>query len=103
MNLLKALFNTPIDDAELSEDAVLKMRDFPADIEPLWKEFERNQAQVTETIEPNALGRVKFQGTWWRAWSDRPVTLEAGTTVHVIGRQRCSILIVEPVHAEVCI
>ena len=103
MNLLKTLFSTPVNDTDLYEESVMAMRDFPADIEPLWKDFERNQAQVTETITPNTLGRVKFQGTWWRALSDRPLTLEVGTIVRVIGRQRCNILIVEPLHAEVCV
>ncbi|MEM9003845.1 MAG: NfeD family protein [Cyanobacteria bacterium P01_F01_bin.86] len=98
MNLLKALFSTPITEADLCEQSDVEMHTFP-DVEPLWQDFDKNQAVVTETISPNMLGRVKFQGTWWRAGSDLAFTLEAGTTVQVIGRHRCSILIVEPIHS----
>ncbi|NER79722.1 MAG: hypothetical protein F6K42_09085 [Leptolyngbya sp. SIO1D8] len=68
-----------------------------ADVEPLWKNIEETEAIVIEAISPETLGRVKFQGTRWRAWSDRPLTV--GTEVRVIGRQRSNILIVEPVYA----
>lgn len=96
MNLLKALFSTPITEPSFYEQPGTEGEEF-AGIEPLWTNCDQNQAKVTEPIQPDALGRVKFQGTWWRALCDRPLTLEAGTIVRVVGRQRCSILIVEPI------
>lgn len=61
-----------------------------------YQEIATGKAVVTRTIAPDELGRVKFQGTWWRAGSDRSIVLQVGTTVRVIGRQRSNILIVEP-------
>lgn len=96
MNVLKTLFTTtnadflqrPAGKAPLMVEVRRGCRDTEAD-----------QAMVTRTISPDELGRVKFQGTWWRAGSDRSLVLQAGTSVRVIGRQRSNILIVEPLEA----
>lgn len=57
------------------------------------------QAIVLQTIAPQALGRVQFRGTRWRALSHLLAPIEEGTVVKVIGRQRTSILIVEPIQS----
>jgi membrane protein implicated in regulation of membrane protease activity len=59
------------------------------------------QAIVSQTIAPRTLGRVQFRGTRWRALSYLPVPILAGTVVNVIGRQRTSILIVEPIQPSI--
>ncbi|MBE7381326.1 MAG: NfeD family protein [Leptolyngbya sp. SIO1E4] len=96
MNVLNTVFNNQTATSDLFERSLGNMPGLP-NVQPLWKNIEKTQATVTETIAPNTLGRVKFQGTRWRAWSNSPLT--TGTAVRVIGRQRSNILIVEPVYA----
>ena len=101
MNLLKALLSTSVPESDIHGQPSVEVGGFSR-IEPLWTNCSQSEAKVTEPIQPEGLGRVKFQGTLWRAWCDRSLTLEAGTTVRVVGRQRCSILIVEPIPVEAC-
>lgn len=95
MTLLKVLFSIPKTEPDLLGQMVT---DGPnsTDVKPLWKKVTDNRATVTEMIAPDSLGHVKFQGTRWRAASDRGLTLEVGTVVRVIGRRHSNILIVEP-------
>ncbi|WP_421655657.1 NfeD family protein [Leptothermofonsia sp. ETS-13] len=53
-------------------------------------------ATVSETIRPNHLGRIKFQGTWWFARCEQNIVLPSGVSVYVIDRENLT-LIVEPV------
>lgn len=98
MNLLNAFVSSPITEPVFSEPSAPALSRIPG-IDPLWTDTDKNRAVVIEVISPDKLGRVKFQGTRWRAWSDRPFQLEAGTAVRVIGRKRCNILIVEPIYS----
>jgi hypothetical protein len=100
MNVLKALFNTSLSEAPLWSAPSTDLPGWPA-VEPLWQPVSEASAIVTETIAPQTLGRVKFQGTRWRAYSDRPWPLEAGTAVRVIGRHRSNILIVQPLSVPI--
>ncbi len=95
MNLLKTLFTVSLTEPDDSTASSLTLPGTLA-IEPLWTTLRENRAVVTDTIAADHLGKVKFQGTWWRAMSDRGLTLEPETAVRVIGRQRTNILIVEP-------
>jgi len=95
MKLLKSLLSTPNSESRSREVTPMDLPNL-VNIEPLWTSFAETKATVTRLIAPDTLGRVKFQGTSWRAWSDRPFTLEPGTVVRVIGRQRSNILVVEP-------
>jgi membrane protein implicated in regulation of membrane protease activity len=55
-----------------------------------------NRAVVTIPIQPGKAGQVKFQGSWWTAWSTQETTLVSGQTVLVTGSQNIS-LYVEPI------
>lgn len=96
MNLLKTLFSTAEVDILSSS---LKEATLISEEDQLGEDAEADRAVVTRRISPDSLGRVKFQGTWWRAGSDRALILETGTLVRVVGRQRSNILIVEPISA----
>ena len=100
MNVLKAVFDSPLTQSKFLPDSFTDMTEF-SEIKPLWANVTEIQATVTQTIAPKVLGRVKFRGTRWRALSDRGYPLTEGTVVRVIGRQRSNILIVEPVHTPV--
>ena len=54
------------------------------------------QAIVSETIYPEHLGRIQFQGSWWSAWCEQDVVLTPGKVVQVIGRRNITLL-VQPV------
>ncbi|MBF2035040.1 MAG: NfeD family protein [Leptolyngbyaceae cyanobacterium T60_A2020_046] len=96
MNLLKALFQGDVADAQFFENTLpllSSLVDFDeAHVDRLLL------AVVTEPIAPGQLGRVKFQGTRWRARCDRQ-PIAVGTTVRIIGRERSTILVVEPAGA----
>ena len=96
MTVWNALLNNTMTESPVPAEALTDGWPWP-DMQPLWANVTEIQAVVTETIAPQLLGRVKFQGTRWRALSDRPYPLTAGTVVQVIGRQRSNILVVEPV------
>lgn len=53
------------------------------------------EAIVTETIQPDRAGRVRYRGSWWSARCDRNVTLLPNTIVYVVGRYHLTLL-VEP-------
>ncbi len=55
-------------------------------------------AQVIETITPDEPGRVRFQGTTWKAVS-RSTRIEAGQTVKITGRDNL-ILYVQPLSGD---
>lgn len=95
MNVLKVLFYGSEHNSPLYEDTRLALEDiFDLDSNHLGNRFEP-LAIVVDPILPGQFGHVKFQGSRWRAYSDRPIATD--TTVRVIGRQRSNILLVEPV------
>jgi membrane protein implicated in regulation of membrane protease activity len=54
-------------------------------------------AKVFEVIRPNEGGLVKFQGALWRAHCPYEISLEPGTLVKVIDRQKLTLVVI-PLH-----
>lgn len=57
------------------------------------------EAIVHQPIYPCQQGRVYFQGTWWPARCQHPVTLLPEQTVHVVGITNITLL-VEPITSQ---
>lgn len=57
------------------------------------------EAIVTMIIQPNRIGQVKYEGTWWNARCRQPVTLRPHERVKVTGRANAILLYVEPIDA----
>jgi membrane protein implicated in regulation of membrane protease activity len=53
------------------------------------------EAIVDEEIQPNCVGRVHFQASWWPARCEQEVTLVRGQIVYVVGTDNITLL-VEP-------
>lgn len=51
------------------------------------------EAVVTEPIEPQKAGRVKFQGSWWPARSAQEVFLLPGDVVYVVDRKNITLYV----------
>jgi membrane protein implicated in regulation of membrane protease activity len=66
----------------------------PGSVAPAIRLLDR-EAIVTETIQPDHPGRVRYRGSWWSARCDRDITLLPNTVVYVIGRYHLTLL-VEP-------
>ena len=52
---------------------------------------------VTVVISPNKSGRVRWQGSFWRAQCLQNLSLVSGQAVYVVGIQNLTLL-VEPIH-----
>ncbi|NJL45426.1 MAG: hypothetical protein HC922_06205 [Leptolyngbyaceae cyanobacterium SM2_3_12] len=50
-------------------------------------------ATVTDTIYPHQPGRVKYQGTWWRAVCNDGITVLPTTPVAVTGRVGLTLIV----------
>lgn len=50
-------------------------------------------AEVTETIWPNRLGRVYYQGSWWLAICLEPVAILEGRRVRVVARDNITLIV----------
>lgn len=95
MNLLKTLFSRDVEDNNIF-DKTYTTQDFFHSFQDSWQESKEAVAIVRRAIDPGQLGRVRFQGVWWRACCDRTQSIPAGTLVRVLGR-RANILVVETV------
>lgn len=51
------------------------------------------KATVTDTIYPHQPGRVKYQGSWWRAACDDGTTVLPAATVAVTGRVGLTLIV----------
>jgi membrane protein implicated in regulation of membrane protease activity len=51
-------------------------------------------AKVVEVIHPSREGLVKFQGVLWRAQCFYDISLEPGTLVKVVDRQRLTLIVI---------
>ena len=94
MNLLKALFNPKVEDAEASEKTYLLTHTVHSGIHNLLPRRGDALAVVRSPIYPGQLGHVKFHGVRWRAYSNHPQVIPVETIVRVVGR-RSNILVVE--------
>ncbi|MBE7380342.1 MAG: NfeD family protein [Leptolyngbya sp. SIO1E4] len=100
MNLLKALFNTELEDTNFFENTYPLTNDFFDSFQEPWQEGTDALAVVRSPICSGRLGHVRFHGVRWRASCDRPTSIPVGTKVRVLGR-RANILIVEPLDAPI--
>jgi membrane protein implicated in regulation of membrane protease activity len=60
-------------------------------------QFLEGKALVTDTIQPGKAGRVWFQGAFWFAMCQAPLTFQSDETVYVSGLLEGNTLKVEPV------
>ena len=51
------------------------------------------EAIVTEAIEPQKAGRVKFQGSWWPARCIQEICLNPGDVVYVVDRKNITLYV----------
>jgi membrane protein implicated in regulation of membrane protease activity len=56
------------------------------------KKFEQ-EAVVDEEIQPNCVGRVHFQATWWPARCPQEIILAPGQIVCVVGIENITLLV----------
>lgn len=52
-----------------------------------------HQAVVTQTIAPGRPGQVQFQGSWWTARCEQPITLLPHQIVYVVARRNLTLLV----------
>lgn len=60
-------------------------------------DFLEGKALVTDTIQPGKAGRVWFQGAFWFAMCQAPLTFQSDETVYVSGLLEGNTLKVEPI------
>ena len=57
-------------------------------------------AIVTQDIQPNCVGQIRYRASWWQARSSQNVTLYAGDIVKIIGVANPVLLLVEPANQD---
>lgn len=77
-----------------AQTSVHELFDNPVKLD--YSEYQR-EAIVTMVIQPNRVGQVKYEGTWWNARCHQNVTLQLNERVRVKGKANAILLYVEPI------
>jgi inner membrane protein len=63
-------------------------------------DFSGQEALVTEKIPPGKSGRIKFQGTTWKAVSYDEKTLRKGEKVEILKKENMTIIVTKKIDSE---